>query len=60
MKCNDCGEYMCGVQYRGTPEDHEGVSEWQCPKCKRRVGRWTGNVLEQGECEPRYGRKKEE
>lgn len=44
-----------GVEYRSTTEDYDGVSEWECPDCKTRWGRWTGKVLKEGELEPRYG-----
>ncbi len=43
---------VIGVEYRN---GFDGVSEWCCPDCGRREGRWTGKVLVTGEMEPRYG-----
>lgn len=43
---------IIGVEYQG---GYDGVSEWRCPDCGRREGRWSGKVLEDGETEPRYG-----
>ena len=55
--CPSCGGHKrCGVQYRGTREDWDGVSEWICVDCGTRFGRWTGRVLTEGEIEKRYGR----
>lgn len=51
-----CGQPMAGVRYAGTPEDYDGVSEWFCETCQRRVGRWTGRRLAEGELEPRAAR----
>ena len=55
--CPDCTDtYMCGVEYAyPSPEQYDGVSEWQCPKCGLRIGRWTKKRLATGEAEPRYG-----
>jgi len=45
-----------GAEYAyGSPERYDGISEYQCPECGRREGRWTGNVLQDGEAEPRFG-----
>lgn len=45
-----------GVEYvYGSPNRYDGVSEWLCPECEVRVGRWTGKVLAEGEQEPRFG-----
>lgn len=46
------GSRVIGIEYQG---GFDGVSEWRCPDCGRREGRWTGNVLQDGETEPRYG-----
>lgn len=46
------------IEYRGTSEDYDGVSEYECLKCGERRGRWTGKILLDGEIEPRYGIKK--
>lgn len=34
---------------------YDGVSEWRCPDCGYREGRWSGRELADGEFEPRYG-----
>lgn len=45
-----------GVEYgHGHPERHDGVSEWLCPHCGHREGRWSGRTLGVGEYEPRPG-----
>lgn len=47
---------VIGVEYLMThPNHYDGVSEWQCPFCGYREGRWTGRALQEGESEPRYG-----
>lgn len=44
------------VQYRyDHPEHYDGVSEIRCQDCGKRVGRWTGKILEDGESEKRFG-----
>lgn len=50
-----CDGALAGVEYSGTAEDWDGVSEWRCPACGRRYGRWSGRELRDGEIEPRYG-----
>jgi len=42
------------------PEHYDGTSEFQCGRCGRREGRWTGRVLTGGATEPRHGREREE
>ena len=39
---------VSGVEYQG---GFDGVSEWVCPDCGRREGRWSGRVLADGETE---------
>jgi len=39
---------VIGVEYQG---GYDGVSEWRCPDCGRREGRFSGKVLEDGETE---------
>lgn len=47
---------VIGVQYGSEVRDHyDGVSEWRCPDCKARWGRWTRNLLAVGETEPPFG-----
>lgn len=67
--CNGCGadlDYegadgdlysrVLGVEYdHGHRCRYDGVSEWECPDCGRREGRWSGRVLEEGEFEPPFG-----
>jgi hypothetical protein len=43
---------VIGVEYQGR---YDGISEWVCPDCGRREGRWSGKVLGEGETEERYG-----
>lgn len=54
LGCGHAKTLATGVQYRGTSEDWDGVSEWQC-HCGRRWGRWTGRELTGNEIESRYG-----
>lgn len=47
---------LIGVEYAyGSPNRYDGVSEWLCPDCGYREGRWTGRELAEGESEPRFG-----
>lgn len=39
---------VIGVEYQG---GFDGVSEWRCPDCGRREGRFSGKVLGDGEFE---------
>ena len=48
---------VVGIEYQGTPEDYDGVSEYRCLGCETRWGAWTGKVLGEGELEPRGGRR---
>jgi hypothetical protein len=43
---------VIGVEYQF---GYDGISEWNCPGCGYREGRWTGRELQEGETEPRYG-----
>lgn len=43
---------VIGVEYQG---GFDGISEWRCPDCGYREGRWTGRALSDDEFEPRYG-----
>jgi DNA-directed RNA polymerase subunit RPC12/RpoP len=58
--CPECKNNVEGrlfaVEYPLThPDRYDGISEWRCPDCSYREGRWTGNRLNQCETEPRYG-----
>lgn len=66
--CDGCGAYLrytvdgksfsrvIGVEYPyGDPHRYDGISEFRCPYCGRREGRWTGRVLGFSDYEPRYG-----
>lgn len=56
MECPNCGNTMIGVEYPcGHRDRYDGVSEWKCPYCAIRVGRWTKRRLKDGEAEPRFG-----
>jgi len=47
---------LIGVEYPyGHKDRYDGVSEWRCPDCGTRTGRWSGRVLADGETEPRWG-----
>jgi len=47
---------LISIEYGyGSPERYDGISELKCPDCGTRIGRWTGNVLRDGELEPRFG-----
>lgn len=48
---------MIGVEYTyDHPEHYDGISEFRCPDCGARVGRWSGKRLDDNEFEPRFGR----
>lgn len=47
---------LIGVEYPyGDPQRYDGVSEWRCPFCGYREGRWTRKELQEGEVETRFG-----
>lgn len=53
--CTKCDSInIIGVQYGyGEPEHYDGISEWRCGDCGCRQGRFSGRVLNDGECELR-------
>ena len=53
---NDVGSFSV-LQYRGTKEDYDGVSEIICMTCNKRYGRWSEKLLRKDEIENKYGRK---
>lgn len=53
MMC--CNRPMVGVQYIFTSQDYDGVSEFACNTCGKRIGRWSGVTLAEGQLERRYG-----
>lgn len=57
MQCPTCRGAMWSVEYRGTPDDYDGTSEYACKRsgCGVRIGRWSGEVLAVGQWEPRHG-----
>lgn len=60
--CERCDQtvMVIGIQYDyDHPEHYDGVSEWRCPRCGRREGRWTGTVLTGGASEPRFGEERD-
>jgi len=47
---------LIGVEYSVIhPAHFDGVSEWLCPDCGVRVGRWSGRVLVGDDYERRFG-----
>lgn len=59
IKCLACNVQFVGVEYgHDSPEHYDGISEYMCPKCEKRIGRWSGKTLKEGELEPRYGEKR--
>lgn len=47
---------VIGLEYNlGHPEHYDGISEWLCPLCGYREGRWSGKELKEGEDELRFG-----
>ena len=46
------GSRVIGVEYEG---GYDGISEWNCPDCGYREGRWSGRELVGDEREARYG-----
>ena len=54
--CPKCkGTVFAGLQYQGTSQDYDGISEWICQGCSTHYGRWTRQELIAGELERRYG-----
>jgi hypothetical protein len=51
----ECGGVWMAVEYRGTTQDYDGCSEWECQKCGVRIGRWSGRELSTQQIERRYG-----
>ncbi len=52
---------MMGIEYgildipNANEYYYDGISEWKCIGCGIRIGKWTGNILKEGELEPRFG-----
>lgn len=47
---------LIGVEYPyGHAQRYDGVSEWMCPDCGARRGRWSEKLLMEGEVELRFG-----
>lgn len=58
LNCACDESHVMLIQYgHNTPREYlyDGISEINCLKCGKRVGRWTGKELLEGELEPRYG-----
>ena len=50
---------VIGMEYGlDVPQEYwyDGISEYVCPDCGARFGRWTGTQLKTGEWETRYGK----
>lgn len=56
LDCPCPEDQMILMQYQGTDQDYDGISEVKCLECGKRVGRWSGKVLAEGELEVRYGK----
>ena len=56
----ECGSTKFGgCEYAyGDPNRYDGVSEWVCLECGNRFGRWTGNLLKDGQSEPPFGEER--
>lgn len=49
---------LIGVQYPyDDAEYYDGISEYRCPSCGTRWGRWTGTKIADGHIESRYGHR---
>jgi hypothetical protein len=47
---------VIGCEYTyDNPNRYDGVSEWRCPDCDYREGRWSGKELKGAEFEKRHG-----
>ncbi len=57
--CPKCkSKNIIGIEYMaGTPQDYDGISEWQCQDCGYRQGRWSGLELKEGFIERKFGGK---
>ena len=56
-QCEKCHTDYIMVEYSyDNPEHYDGISEYFCPDCKVRIGRWSGKTLKDGEVEKRYGK----
>lgn len=70
LVCEGCGADLkgvngyvrcIGIEYSyDSPDHYDGISEYCCPDCGRREGRWTGKVLRDGESEPLFGKTRRE
>ena len=57
LNCPCPEDKMLLIEYGGMePEHYDGVSEITCTQCKKRVGRWSGKTLLEGEVEKRFGK----
>lgn len=57
--CPSCGNaaHILSVEYSyGCPDRYDGISEYRCPACGARWGRWSGRVLGETETEPPLGK----
>lgn len=56
-KCPHCGcDRAIMVEYRLSPEDYDGISEYRY-ECGKRYGRWSGKELTGDNIETRYGER---
>lgn len=57
--CRECGFIgpMLAQEYAyDSPAHYDGISEWMCPDCGSRFGRWTRRLLTNGMVEWPHGR----
>lgn len=52
-KCIKCGSTnIVNIEYSwDVPEHYDGISEHRCMDCRLRIGRWSRQVLQDGEYE---------
>lgn len=52
----DDSKNLVSVEYwYGSKQRYGGISEYMFQPCGHRFGRWTGKIIPEGFCEPRYG-----
>jgi len=57
LGCDCPEEHIILVEYNyNHPQHYDGISEITCKKCKKRVGRWSGKTLSDGEVENKFGK----
>jgi transposase-like protein len=55
-KCNSTN--IVAIEYGyPSPEQYDGISEYQCQDCKYRQGRWSEKEIPEGYSESRFNKK---